>query len=78
MKRLLLGVVAMTGLTLQAPKSVEAGWRGRPVIVHRYYAPTYYGPPVPHYVYRPAYVAPTYWYPASLYVPPPVVVGGWW
>jgi hypothetical protein len=74
MKRILLSIAAITGLTLMVPTSAQAGWRRGPVVVHRYYSP-----PVQHYVYRPAYVAPTYWYHPGVYVPlPPVVVGGWW
>jgi hypothetical protein len=73
MKRILFGIAVITGLTFLVPQSVQAGWRRRPVVVHRYYAP-----PVQHYVYRPAYVAPTYWYHTGVYVqPPPIVVGGW-
>jgi hypothetical protein len=75
MKRVLFGIAVTTGLTSMVPKSVEAGWHRGPVVVNRFYAP-----PVPPYVYRPAYVVPTYWYRAGVYVPPPppVVVGGWW
>jgi len=75
MKRILLSIAVITGFAVVIPQSVQAGWRRpRPVIVHRYYAP-----PVQHYVYEPAYVAPTYWYRTSVVVPqPPVVIGGWW
>jgi hypothetical protein len=73
MKRVLLGIAAIMGLTLMVPKTVEAGWRRGPVVVQRYYVP-----PVRTYVYRPAYVVPPYWYPGVYVPPPPVVVGGWW
>ena len=80
MKRLLIGLLAVSAVVATGQAALARGPYYRPGFALNFYgggypAPYYYRP---YYYPPPAYVAPppAYYYPPPVYAPPPVVAPG--